>query len=156
MSHTALLDALRKEHAAVLAFIRLLEAEGEALSRRAAPAELGVLTDDKNRLADELQRLAEARTETLTALGYPPGYTGTVAAVQAAPELDSAWQQLQEAGARAREVNERNGVFVRTHLQFASDALAALRTAAASTSPYDASGRPAAGFAPARGPSRQA
>lgn len=156
MSHTVLLDGIQREHAAVLAFVQLLEAEGEALSRRAAPAELGALTDDKNRLADELQRLAQSREEILAAMGHPPGHAGTAAAAGHDAELDAAWRELQAAGEQARQLNERNGVFVRTHLRFASDALAALRSAATSTTPYGANGRPAGSFAPTRARSRQA
>lgn len=156
MSRTALLDALRQEHAAVLAFIALLEAEGAALSRRAQPAELGTLTDDKNRLADELQRWAQIRADALASLGQAPGHAGTEAAVAHDAELGAAWQQLQAAGEQARQLNERNGVFIRTHLKFASESLAALRSAAASTAPYDATGRTTGGLSPARGRSRQA
>lgn len=136
------------------AFVQVLEAEGAALSQRAAPAELGALTDRKNRLADQLQQLGQERDAALQALGYEPGHAGANAAAAAMPAIAPAWAALQTTANTARQLNERSGIFIRTHLQFANDALAALRSAATSTTPYGADGRPAGGFASGR--SRQA
>ena len=56
------------------------------------------------------------------------------------PELADAWQSLLDASAQARQLNERNGVLISTHLRFNRDALNALRTAAGATL-YGANGR---------------
>lgn len=135
-----LLACLESEQRTVVEFIALLEDEGKALIERAAPQRLGELTESKTQLADRLAAQGEARDAALQALGLAGGHAGTQAAMLQYPELADAWQSLLDASAQARQLNERNGVLISTHLRFNRDALNALRAAAGATL-YGANGR---------------
>src|SRR5690606_35266696 len=140
MSCQNLLACLENEQRAVTDFIALLEEESKALIERAAPQRLGELTERKTEAADQLAALGEARDAALHALGLASGHAGTQAAALQYPELSEIWQGLLDASATARQLNERNGVLISTHLRFNRDALNALRAAAGATL-YGANGR---------------
>ena len=140
MSCQNLLACLENEQRAVIDFVALLKEESAALIERAAPRRLGELTERKTQAADQLAALGEARDDALNALGLPGGHAGTQAAALQYPELVETWQSLLDASATARQLNERNGVLISTHLRFNRDALNALRAAAGATL-YGANGR---------------
>lgn len=140
MPYQNLLACLQREQSALQSFIELLEEEGKALADRAAPAVLSQITASKTEAGDHLAALGDARDTALAALGLAGGHAGTDAAAQACPDTAVAWQALLDTTSIAKQLNERNGVLISTHLRFNRDALNALRAAAGATL-YGANGR---------------
>ena len=127
MPADALLQALSNEMHAVQSFIHTLEEEHQALVERAAPQTLNAITARKQELAEQLESLAAARDAALTSLGFENGYKGMEAAIRQLPAVESLWLQLQTEAEKARTLNERNGLLIRTHLRFTNQALDVLR-----------------------------
>lgn len=125
----SLLDCLQSELRLVKAFVATLHDEAKTLLHRGSPQELSANAAHKEKLAGELSTLSALRDKILHGIGHQPGYTGTACAVEHAPELSAVWQELIQQIEVARELNERNGLLIRTHLRFSHEALAALRAA---------------------------
>ena len=140
MPHHELLACLLHEQEAVNAFIELLQQESQALVARAAPAALGEITERKQLAAERLAALGNERDAVLHSLGFAAGHAGTEAAAARYLDVAPVWQALLEASATAKQLNERNGVLIATHLRFNQDALAALRSASGANL-YGANGR---------------
>lgn len=140
-----LLACLTREHQAVTAFIQLLEEESQALANRAAPDAIGDISQRKTLATEELGALAQSRDAELATLGFAGGNIGAGMAAAAHPELGPAWQDLLDAAASARELNERNGRLIDLHLRFNRESRNALRAAAGATL-YGANGRQPAGI----------
>ncbi|MGE4335711.1 MAG: flagella synthesis protein FlgN [Pigmentiphaga sp.] len=141
MSVAQLHQQLENELESVHALAQLLHDESNALLTRAQPQNLAALSQRKTALFEQLQNQGRERDLLLATLGYANGHVGTDTAALAHPELAGAWQALSQAATDAREQNERNGLYIQTHLRYTTEALAALREARARTSLYGPRGR---------------
>jgi len=121
------LQHLTQEHAAVEAFIALLDQEAEAMQRGRFEALPG-LTERKSHLADRLALLGRQRENEQMRLGQRADRQGaeTLVAGGGAP-LKTAWDRLRAAAAQAHERNHRNGVMIHTHLDFTRQSINQLK-----------------------------
>lgn len=111
-------DLLISEVATIDLFIALLEDEAKAMSDGNF-AELPKLAARKSALADQIAVLGQQRKAEQLALGYPAGRLGAdTASAAGGKELQQAWQALLSRAEVAKERNHRNGVIVRTQLEF--------------------------------------
>ena len=141
MSVALLRQQLQNEIESVQALAQLLHDESNALLARAQPQTLASASQRKTALFEQLQQQGLERDLLLAQLGYVSGHAGTDAAAADHPDLAGAWHDLRQVAASAREQNERNGLYIQTHLQYTTEALAALREAQARTSLYGPRGR---------------
>lgn len=122
-----LLDHLRRENAALIAFIDLLDTEYEAMQAGDFAA-LPALNARKSEGLVQLTLLDQWREQQLKVLGYSADQAGGDALAASGGEaLQYAWQQLQQSARQAREHNHRNGLLVHTHLDFTRQALGFLK-----------------------------
>ncbi|HQS32638.1 MAG: flagellar biosynthesis protein [Polaromonas sp. 39-63-203] len=113
-----LLNHLTQEHAAVGAFLELLDQEAAAMSQGNFAA-LPALAERKSHLIEQVALLDKQREIEQIGLGYAADRSGADAAAAAGGEvLQAAWRDLRERATQAREHNHRNGVMVHTHLDF--------------------------------------
>ncbi len=136
-----MLDCLREEDAAVVAFTSLLEEESAALAGRQSFETLQAITDRKNEYAALLGGLSHRRDSLLAELDLPAAHEGTEAAAARYPALAEAWQTLLTHSAHAAAINERNGTLIDMHLRHTEDALEALRNVGAASNLYTSQGR---------------
>lgn len=122
-----LLDFLTREHAAIGAFIELLEREAAAMIDGDF-AQLPELAQSKSELADQIKFLEQQREREQLALGYAAGRGGAEAACAAGgAALWQGWQVLLERAAQAHVLNHRNGAMVHAHLDFTRQTLSFLQ-----------------------------
>ncbi|OGA98071.1 MAG: flagellar biosynthesis protein [Burkholderiales bacterium RIFCSPHIGHO2_12_FULL_61_11] len=122
-----MLNHLTLEHAAIGAFIDLLDREAEAMTRGDFTA-LPELARRKSRQADEISVLRHQRETEQLALGYAADRSGAAdAAAAGGKALQNAWRELQACSAQARERNHRNGVMIHTHLDFTRQSICFLQ-----------------------------
>jgi flagellar biosynthesis protein FlgN len=113
-----LLNHLTQEHAAVGAFLELLDQEAAAMSHGDFAA-LPALAERKSQLIEQVAVLDRQREAEQISLGYTADRSGADAVAAAGGEaLQTAWRDLRERATQAREHNHRNGVMVHTHLDF--------------------------------------
>ncbi|MCK9512065.1 MAG: flagellar protein FlgN [Pigmentiphaga sp.] len=134
---------LETELESIQVLAQLLHDESNALLARAQPQVLANLSQRKTAMFERLQAQGQERDRLLAQLGHAAGQAGTDAAADAHPDLQPVWQALRQAAAAARDQNERNGVYIHTHLRYTTEALAALREAQARTALYGPRGRQA-------------
>ena len=122
-----LLNHLTREHAAIGAFLELLDQEAEAMTHGDF-ANLFGLAKRKSQLADQIAFIGRQREMEQLALGYAAGRSGADAAAAAGGEaLQNAWRDLLEHAAQAHERNHRNGVMIHTHLDFTRQSIGFLQ-----------------------------
>jgi len=122
-----LLNHLTREHAAIGAFLELLDQEAEAMTHGDF-ANLSELAERKSQLADQIAFVDRQREMEQLALGYAADRSGAAAAAAAGGEaLQNAWRDLLERAAQAHECNHRNGVMIHTHLDFTRQAISFLQ-----------------------------
>ena len=118
MSHTPLLDHVTREHAAIGAFLEVLDQEVQAMNQRDF-INLSRLTERKSQLTDEIAAIGHQREIEQVRLGYGSDRHGADAAAEAGGDvLQNAWRRLLERATQARDGNHRNGVMIHTHLDF--------------------------------------
>jgi flagella synthesis protein FlgN len=111
-------DFLIREVAAIDLFADLLDREASAISDGDF-ANLPELAARKSELAGQITVLGQQRESEQLALGYPAGRSGADAACAAGDkELEQAWHDLLTHADLAQKRNHRNGVIIRTHLEF--------------------------------------
>jgi flagellar biosynthesis protein FlgN len=119
----ALLELLKREHAATGQFLELLSQEAQAMTEGVF-AELPGLAERKSRLAEQISAMGRQREALQQSLGYGTGRGGADAAAAAGnAALMNAWQQLLALATQAKALNHRNGVMVHTHLDFTRQTL---------------------------------
>jgi flagellar biosynthesis protein FlgN len=117
MSHL-LLNHLTAEHAAVGAFLELLDQEAAAMSNGDFSV-LPALAERKSQVIAQVAVLDRQREVEQISLGYAADRSGADAVAAAGGEaLQAAWRDLRERATQARDHNHRNGVMVHTHLDF--------------------------------------
>lgn len=122
-----LLNHLTREHAAIEAFLELLDQEAEAMTHGGF-TDLSVLAERKSQLADQIAFFDRQREIEQVALGYAADRNGADAVAAAGGEaLQNAWRELRERAAQARERNHRNGVMIHTHLDFTRQSIGFLQ-----------------------------
>lgn len=113
-----LLRHLTQEHAAIGAFLELLDREAAALSGGDFAA-MPALVERKAQLVEQIASLDRQREMEQISLGYTADQSGADGVAAAGGKaLQDAWRNLREQAAQAREHNHRNGVIVHTHLDF--------------------------------------
>lgn len=130
----AFIGSLRTELAALQDFCRTLQAEQEALLRSDVATVLN-LSKVKSGQVERLAALAAVRATFLDAQELTPDRRGMTQWLAAEPgavrdELAKQWQDLLEAAAQARALNQSNGALIDIRLRHNQAALAALHTAA--------------------------
>lgn len=122
-----LLNHLTQEHAAIGAFLELLDQEAEAMTHGDF-GNLSELAGRKSQLADQIAAFDRQREMEQLALGYAADRSGADAAAAAGGEaLQNAWCDLLERAAQAHECNHRNGVMIHTHLDFTRQSISFLQ-----------------------------
>lgn len=122
-----LLNHLNREHAAIGAFIELLDQEAEAMTHGDFTA-LPELADRKSQQADQIAFLSRQRETEQVAIGYAADRDGADAIAAAGGDaFQIAWRDLRERAAQARERNHRNGVMIHTHLDFTRQSISFLK-----------------------------
>ena len=122
-----LLNHLTQEHAAVGAFLELLDKEAAAMSHGDFAA-LPALAERKSQLIEQVALLDRQRELEQISLGYAADRSGAESVAAAGGEvLQTAWRNLRELAMQAREHNHRNGVMVHTHLDFTRQSISFLK-----------------------------
>ena len=124
--NSRLLDHLTQEHAAIVEFIELLDAEAQAMTDGDF-ANMAGLAERKSQLADQIALLDRLREVEQLALGYAANRSGADAAAAGNNALQTAWSSLLERATQAHERNHRNGVMIHTHLDFTRQAISFLQ-----------------------------
>jgi flagella synthesis protein FlgN len=141
----AFVSALRAELAGFRALLQTLLAEQECLLRADAQA-LPDLTEVKSRQIELLHGLAGQRAVYLASLNFEPGRRGMQEWLAGAGaekrELTALWQELLDAAAGARALNNSNGGLIGARVNHNQAALGALHTAARSLGTYGPDGQP--------------
>ena len=128
MSDSPLLDCLTREHAAIGAFLDVLEQEVQAMNFRDF-TNLALLTEHKSQLTDEIAFIGQQRELEQVRLGYGSDRHGADAAAEAGGEVvQKAWRRLLGRAAQARDGNLRNGVMIHTHLDFTRQTISFLQS----------------------------
>ncbi len=127
MNSAPLLQKMVDEHAAIAAFLELLDQEANAMTLGQFNR-LPELTERKSQMADKIALLERDRENEQMRLGYKADRSGTEALAAAGDEaLQGAWTQLRECAAQAHEHNHRNGVMIHTHLDFTRQSISFLK-----------------------------
>lgn len=134
---------LHTERDALKAFVTLLEAEQQALLS-GSTEQLLALADNKVLAAQELSKLANARSDGLRARTGKIEIGGMTAWLQAnAANSLPVWQDIQHLAEQTQQLNRTNGVLIQTRLRHNQQALMALQNAAHGTSGlYGPDGQP--------------
>lgn len=118
-----LFNYLTREHAAVGAFLDLLDQEAAAMSQGAF-AGLHALAERKSVLIEQVAVLDRQREKEQISMGYAADRSGAdAAALAGGDEVQAAWRDLRERATQARENNHRNGVMVHAHLDFTRESI---------------------------------
>jgi len=137
-----LLDCLSAEADEVGHFIALLEAEAAALTESDSTDDLIGTTEAKQVSANRLGELSRRRHGLAVQLGGSGGdYAATQQVAERHPDVAEAWEELLALAEHARNLNQRNGVLIDTHLRHTQMSLDMLRSVAGMGDVYDASGR---------------
>ena len=122
-----LLNHMTREHAAIGAFLDLLEQESKAMTHGDF-ANLSELAESKSQLANQIAFLGQQREMEQVTLGYASGRSGADAASAAGGEaLQNAWRDLLERAMQAHNCNYRNGVMIHAHLDFTRKSISFLQ-----------------------------
>lgn len=141
----AFVSGLRAELTGFRELQQILLAEQECLVRADAEA-LPDLIEAKSRQVERLHALAGLRTGYLASLRFDPDRRGmqewlaNLSGIDK-PELSALWQQVLDAAAQARALNDSNGGLIGARLNHNQAALAALQTAARSLGTYGPDGQ---------------
>jgi flagella synthesis protein FlgN len=139
----ALGRTLNNESEALNAFITLLREEQQALVRGDLER-LASFAESKTIHLFELTRLGEQRLQWLREKGLTADRAGMDRLLRAhagsAPQVRAAWQQLVDLTKTAQQLNETNGVLIRSRLTTAQRALGVLMSAANIAGAYASDG----------------
>jgi flagella synthesis protein FlgN len=135
------LAALEQERDRVREFLRLLEREQTALVS-GEHDHLLAYTEQKAARLLELRRYADTRNRMLDAEGLPADRNGmsTWLDRHPDPQISRTWDELMKLTARVRETNDVNGVLVAARLKHNQASIAALQSAARTSSVYGPDG----------------
>lgn len=148
MTQQALIQTLKRESDAILAFGRALAEERDALKRNDFQA-LSELLSRKVALGQALSRETAAREAQMIALGLRVGEGGLLIGRQVDPTVADAWRKIVFFAHKAKESNEINGAIVDAHLEFTQEAIQVLRQGG--TEPNEMYGRDGKSQNPAAG-----
>ncbi|CAG2145640.1 flagella synthesis protein FlgN [Cupriavidus plantarum] len=126
MTQQALIQTLKRESDAILAFGRALADERDALKRNDFQA-LSELLSRKVELAQALSRETAAREAQMIALGLRVGPGGLLIGRPVDAAVTDAWRKIVFFAQKAKESNEVNGAIVNAHLEFTQEAIQVLR-----------------------------
>ena len=128
----------RDETELVSRLIVFLEQERDALVSGKVLA-LEAIADDKNRALEQLSEKSATRTRWLASLGLD-GLAAVRAWIADKPAACDAWMVLEAALKKAMAINAFNGQRISQGLDSSAQALAVLRSAAASSMAYGPDG----------------
>lgn len=135
----AFVTGLQDEHAALIEFTDLLQAEQDALMQGDADR-LAELATDKNAKIELLAHLGELRSRHLSAHNLNQNAEGMFAWMQRNPGFATAvrklWNELLAQAEAARQINQSNGLLIQSRLQQNRMKLAVLQTAASANGVY--------------------
>ncbi len=130
-------------------FVALLQREQQALVDADAPA-LPAIAQEKSKLGEQLNRLANERLAAVAAAGFATDAAGIRLWLAGQPAATAVlWDQLLERARTAQRLNQTNGQLIETRLQHNQQALNALLQAANQAGVYGPDGQPRLGTAPA-------
>lgn len=127
-------------------FLAALQEESRLLEDPGLADQLAGSTAAKLACVQQFEALDSTRNRALAQLGHTPDNDGLRQALAQHPALAGLLDELQDAAAQARDLNEQNGTVIHTYLRHAQQTLADLRqlTGQATEPLYNASGRPKA------------
>ena len=135
---------LQDEHSALVAFIRLLRAEQDALVQGDADR-LAELATDKAAQLELLTHLGELRSRHLAAQNLGAGAEGMLTWLRRNPGFAAAvskiWRELLAQAETAQQINQSNGILIDNRLQQNRLKLVVLQTAANSDGVYRQDGQ---------------
>lgn len=136
-----MLSVFQHELSALSRFIEVLQQEQSALTK-ADLNQLITASQEKNKLAEQLNQLGRDRIAALAKLGV----NGDTASVEnwlknQPADVRSAWNALLESAKAAQHLNQVNGKLIETQLQHTQQALNALSSAANQSAVYGADGQ---------------
>lgn len=134
---------LRSELETVRQFVELLEYE-QSLFVNGKMDELATLVADKDRVVDQLMRLAAQRNCFLTDANFSVDSKGVRAWLSANPTAASIacdWEELLDLAHLAKQMSQTNANITAEWLQYTKRTLRALQGAAGMISLYDAKGQ---------------
>ena len=117
-----LVKTVAEEAKQVRQFVELLELEQSALTHGKTDA-LSNIAEQKEKLAGDLNRLGQKRSNLLASLGYSPDRLGMDAWRAKHPQAKALWSNTLSLAAKARELNRVNGELIEMHLQYNNRAL---------------------------------
>lgn len=138
-------QALTEEAQAIQQFVDLLSTEQKALSAGDTD-ELPALAENKSKLADHLNQLAERRNVMLVALGFSDNREGIEAWCSQHPAEEwtaNTWASILKLAREARELNRLNGELIQLRMNATAAALEALRASKSSLDLYGPDGQSA-------------
>lgn len=143
-SAAGFVESLREENAELLAFIRALRAEQDALMHGDADR-VDRLAPDKASHIENLNRLGEQRSRHLEAHSLKSNAEGMTAWLKRNPQYALAggktWRELLAQAETARQINQNNGILIENNLQQTRVKLAVLQTSVASDGVYRPDGK---------------
>ncbi|KMY86068.1 Flagellar biosynthesis protein FlgN [Candidatus Paraburkholderia calva] len=137
----ALLATLTEEVATVVAFEELLATEEKALIAAQPLDVLPAIIAHKTALTERIAALEQERNSSLTELGLLTGTTGMDAAASGDARITEQWALLCAVARCAKDVNNSNGVLIRTRMEYNRKVLAALQVSPAKAGFYGPDGR---------------
>jgi len=136
-----LLHCLEDDAQLMQAFIDALEHESTLLENLDDIPALEACAQRKNSLAASLANADACRNTALAQCGFSAGKAGMNEAACAHPDVASACLRLLDLAARARELNDANGIAIQLCAEHHALALQDLRSLLGSEDLYDARGR---------------
>ena len=121
-----LIQTLKREADAIVAFGRALAEERDALKRGDFQV-LSELLSRKMELAQALTRETAAREAQMIALGLRVGPGGLLIGREIEPAVADAWRKIVFFAQKAKQSNDVNGAIVNAHLEFTQEAIQVLR-----------------------------
>jgi len=135
------LSAFQNELSALSRFIEVLQQEQSALTK-ADLNQLITVSQEKNKLAEQLNQLGRDRIATLASLGVGGDTASVENWLKTQPaDVKTAWITLLESAKAAQHLNQINGKLIETQLQHTQQALNALSSAANQSAVYGADGQ---------------
>lgn len=121
-----LLAHVHAQQSCIQALLDVLDREDEAISGGRF-AELSSIREKKAGLLEQLAQLDRNREEAQAVLGFERGRAGAQAAAAHDETLRPAWVRLMALAEKARDLNQRVGAKVYTHLAFTQKAIGFLQ-----------------------------
>lgn len=121
--------------------LTLLNAESK-LSPKNSDALL-MMSEDKNKLINDIERHSSKRIAFIQTLGFTPDHKGTQSCISACDrnnELSSIWKLFMQKVKDCRQINQMNGSTLDSSLRVVKQALSILYGEKINENTYDASG----------------